>query len=225
MRPPVWLHLHFLGLLSLTHSIIPVARCRDAKCRSYLLYELYGATVCLFDKIGTFYFDIAVSVTYNLIDSPKQFHQMAKKKASNRYGFTPETKAEALRLIREEKYTAKQAAEYAGCSLAAIQQWKAAAKSGKIKVAVNGAGAAEPAVKSVKKARKTKRRRKGTTKKTVAVASAVKPVITFDEFVQSYWSKCDGASDILRLPADIMPKAVQYVNGVLRYAYNRFNGQ
>jgi len=154
---------------------------------------------------------------------------MAKKKA-NRYGFTPEIKAETLRLIRDENYTAKQAAQYAGCSINAINDWKAAAKVGKIKVAAkgtsNGAETAEPAVKTVKKAKKTKRRkRNGITRTTVATAPAEKPSITFDEFVQGYWSECDGANDVLRLPADIMPKAVQYVNDVLRYAYDKFCGE
>lgn len=154
---------------------------------------------------------------------------MAKKKASSRYGFTPEIKAEALRLILKDGYTAKQAAEYAGCSLAAIQQWKAAAKSGKTKAAAKKttteADTAETAVKSVRKVKKTKRRRKGVAKTAVATAPAVKPSITFDEFVQNYWSEYEGASDVLRLPADIMPKAVQYVNDVLRYAHEQFYGK
>jgi hypothetical protein len=156
---------------------------------------------------------------------------MAKKKNANRYGFTPEIKAETLRLIRDESYTAKQAADFAGCSLNAIQNWKAAANAGKIKVAVkgtsNGAESAEPAVKPVKKAKKTKRgRRKGVKKTTVAtIAPTVKPIITFDEFVQGYWSEYPEAMDIMRLPPDITPKAVQYVNDVLRYAYDRFSGQ
>ena len=154
---------------------------------------------------------------------------MAKKKSSVRNSFTSEVKAEALRLIHEEGYTAKQAAEYAGCSLAAIQQWKAAAKSGKIKVAVKETvtevEVAEPIAKPVKKAKKTKRRRrKGATKTTVATVPAGKPTITFDEFVQGYWSKHKGAMDIVRLPVDIMPKAVQHVNDVLRYAYEQFCG-
>jgi transposase-like protein len=144
---------------------------------------------------------------------------MAKKK-TNRYGFTPEIKAETLRLIREEGYTQKQAAEFAGCSINAINDWKKAAKAGKIKVATNGAKTPEPAAKSVKKAKR--KRRKGIKAKTVGTAPAVKPSITFDEFVQDYWSEYKGAGDVLRLPADIMPKAVQYVNNVLRYAYDRF---
>ena len=44
----------------------------------------------------------------------------------------------------------------------------------------------------------------------------------FDEFVQDYWSECAEAADVLRLPPDIAPKAVQYVNNVLRYAYDQF---
>ena len=128
-------------------------------------------------------------------------------------------------MIRDEKYTAKQAAEYAGCSLAAIQQWKAAAKAGKIKIAANGAKTAEPVVKSVKKSKKSKKRRKGTTKTTVVTAPVEKPIITFDEFVQDYWSECEGAADILRLPPDITPKAIEYVYNVLRYAYDRCCGE
>jgi hypothetical protein len=146
---------------------------------------------------------------------------MAKKKAS-RYGFTPEINAETLRLIREEGYTQKQAAEFAGCSINAINDWKKAA--GKIKVAVNGAGTAEPAAKSVKKSKK-RRRRKGTAKAAVGTMPSGKATITFDEFVQKYWSEYKGASDVLRLPPDMMPKAVQYVNNVLRYAYDRLGGE
>ena len=153
---------------------------------------------------------------------------MAKKKAS-RYGFTPEIKEETLRLIREDGYTAKQAAEYAGCSINAIQQWKAAAKSGKKTVAAketgNGADVVELAVKSVKKAKKSKRRRKGTKKTTVVATPAEQPSISFDEFVRGYWNECEGAGDVLRLPPDIMPQAVQYVNNVLRYAYDQFCGR
>jgi transposase-like protein len=146
-----------------------------------------------------------------------------KKKTVGRNGFSPEVKAEALQMIRDG-YTQQQAADHVGCSTFSIQQWKKAeAKSGKSKVTVNetvnGADTAEPAVKSVKKSKK-RRRRKGTTKATIA-APVGKPTITFDEFVQDYWKEYKGASDALRLPADMMPKAVQYVNDVLRYAYDR----
>jgi transposase-like protein len=148
---------------------------------------------------------------------------MAKKKKTSRYGFTPEIKAETLRLIREEGYTQKQAAEFAGCSINAINDWKKAA--GKTKVAANGADTVEPAVKSVKKGKKTKRRRKGTTKAAVVATPVGKLSTTFDKFAQNYWSEHKGAMDIMRLPPDMMPKAVQYVNDVLQYAYGRLGGE
>jgi len=126
-----------------------------------------------------------------------------------------------------EGYTAKQAAEYAGCSTFSIQQWKAAAKSDKMKTAVKETAeeteVAEPTVKSVKKAKKAKRRRRnGKTKAVVVAVSVEKPSISFDEFVQDYWSEHPEAADVLRLPPDLMPKAVEYVNNVLRYTYDRF---
>jgi transposase-like protein len=154
---------------------------------------------------------------------------MAKKK-TGRNGFSQEVKAEALQMLRDG-YTQQQAADHVGCSTFSIQQWKKAeAKAGKTKVAVketvNGAGTAEPAVKSVKKGRKGKRRRKkGVAVSAVGTVPSGKTPITFDEFVQGYWKKCEGASDVLRLPPDIMPKAVQYVNDVLRYAYERLVGE
>jgi transposase-like protein len=151
---------------------------------------------------------------------------MAKKKKTVKKSFTQEVKAETLRLIREDGYTLKQAAEYAGCSLAAIQQWKAAAKAGKIKIAANETvDEAETAEPAVKKAKKSKRRRKGAKTPTTVTAVAVKPTVMFDEFVQGFWSEYPEAMDIMRLPADITPKAVQYVNDVLRYAYDQFCGE
>ena len=147
---------------------------------------------------------------------------MAKKKAVKK-SFTPEAKAEALRLI-SEGHTRKEVAAQIGCSTAAIQLWKVEAKSGKIKAAAKSAESVKPAAKSVKKAKKTKRRRKGVRKTTVATTPAAKPLITFDEFVQGYWSGCKGAMDIMRLPPDVTPKAIQYIHEVLRYAYNRFSG-
>ena len=121
-----------------------------------------------------------------------------------------------------EGYTAKQAAEYAGCSTFSIQQWKAAAKSGKMKTAVKETVEEEVAEPAVKKAKKAKRRRRnGKTKPVVATVSTEKPSISFDEFVQDYWSEHPEAADVLRLPPDLMPKAVEYVNNVLRYTYDR----
>jgi hypothetical protein len=64
-----------------------------------------------------------------------------------------------------------------------------------------------------------------TTKIAVVAAPAGKPSITFDEFVHGYWKEYKEASDVLRLPPDMMAKAVQYVNDVLRYAYGRLGGE
>ena len=107
---------------------------------------------------------------------------MAPKKKSTRQSFAPETKAEAMRLIFEEKYTAKRAAEAIGCSTFSIQQWKAAAKkngNGKakaVKKTVEDTESAEPTVKAVKKVKKTKKagkKSKKVAKKAAQVASAV----------------------------------------------------
>jgi len=137
---------------------------------------------------------------------------MATKKTTfARKSYSPEAKAEALRLIFEDGYTVKQVAEQMGCSVNSIQNWKTAA----------------PAVKSAKKGRKgkKKRRRKSVTMTVAGATPAKKPLVSFDEFVQGYWSECAGAMDIMRLPPDITPQAVEHINNVLRYAYNRLGGE
>ena len=152
---------------------------------------------------------------------------MAPKKKATKKSFTPEIRAEAMRLIFEEKYTAKRAAEAIGCSTFSIQQWKAAAKKNGKKPATKAVAdteSAEPTVKKVKKTKKASKKGKKVAKKTAQVVSAGKPLISFDEFAQGYWSECEGAADVLCLPPDIAPKAVEYVNNVLRYAY-RLNHQ
>ena len=159
---------------------------------------------------------------------------MAPKKKATKKSFTPEIRAEAMRLIFEENYTAKRAAETIGCSTFSIQQWKAAAKkNGKAKVAkktVEDTSSVEPTVKKVKKTKKASKKGKKVAKKaakvvSVDVAAANIPAISFDEFAQGYWSECEGAADVLCLPPDIAPKAVEYVNNVLRYAYSQFAGK
>ena len=119
-------------------------------------------------------------------------------KATVKKVFTPEIKAETLRLIAEENYTLQQAADHAGCSVASIQSWKAGTPSGKKRK------------KSSKKLHKSKH----------AVKASAHSHDSFEEFVQEYWRKHKDAGDVLQLPPDIAPKAVQYVNNVLRYAYD-----
>ena len=158
---------------------------------------------------------------------------MARKKKATKHSFTPEIKAEAMRLIFEEHYTSKQAAESIGCSVNAIQKWKVAAKSGKVKkakAAAEEAETTEPTVKSARKAKKTRKTRKGkrgrVAKKTVAVSSAAhQPAVTFDEFAHDYWKECAEAMEVMQLPPSLMPKAIEHINNVLRYAYDQFYGQ
>jgi len=125
-------------------------------------------------------------------------------KESGRKTYSPETKAEAIRLLFEEGYTIDQTAAQIGCSINSIQKWKAAAKAGR----------------KIKKVRR-RRRRRGV----AAPAVTGQPPFTFEEFVQNYWSEHTDAADVLRLPPDLAPKAVQYVNNVLRYAYEQLCGQ
>jgi len=134
-----------------------------------------------------------------------------KKQATAKKSFSSEAKTEAVQLITQEGYTLKQAAEKMGCSVASLQNWKKAAD----------AGGGKTSVKATKK-RKARKKGKKTAKKAVIMAPVQKSSITFDEFAQNYWSEYSGAADVLRLPPDIAPKAVEYVNNVLRYAYDQF---
>ena len=159
---------------------------------------------------------------------------MAPKKKATKNSFSSETKAEAMRLIFEGGFTSQQAADHIGCSVNAISNWRAAAKKngkGKAKAAkkrVEGTESAEPTVKAVKKGKKTKKARKKVAKRASQVVSAgvaPAPAVSFDEFAQGYWSECKGAAAVLQLPPDLAPRAVEYVNNVLRFAYNQLNGQ
>jgi len=163
---------------------------------------------------------------------------MAPKKKATKNSFSSETKAEAMRLIFEGGFTSQQAADHIGCSVNAISNWRAAAKKngGKAKVAkktVEDTESAEPIVKAAKKVKKTKKagkKGKKVAKKAAKVVSAdVAPccasAVSFDEFVQGYWSECKGATAVLQLSPDLAPQAVEYVNNVLRYAYDQFCGE
>ena len=147
-----------------------------------------------------------------------------KKKASAKKFFSAEAKAKAVRLLAEEGNTLKKVAKKIGCSVASLQSWKKAAGAVSVETAVEEF--AEVTAKPTKKTKKVGRRGKKMVKKTAAKTAPVqKSSITFDEFVQDYWSECEGATDALRLSPDITPRAVEYVNNVLRYAYDKFGGQ
>ena len=121
-----------------------------------------------------------------------------------------------MQLIAEGTLTQKQIAKKIGCSVNAIQQWRAKFKES------DGSTPSAPR-KAVKRA-KGIRRGKKTARRRVETMSAAKPRTGFDEFVRNYWNKNSKAADVLLLPPEIAPQAVQYVNDVLRYAYDQLHG-
>jgi len=116
--------------------------------------------------------------------------------------FTADEKAEALRLLKDG-HTRKEVADQMGCSVASLQLWKRAT-GGKKK------GKKKKTAKSVKKAAK--------------VAGECNCecccCVSFEEFAHGYWSKAPHAGEVLKLPPDMMPEAVKYINNVLKYAHD-----
>jgi len=122
--------------------------------------------------------------------------------------FSAEAKAEALQLLKDGT-PQKEIAEQIGCSIASLQSWKQQAKGKK-----NG---------------KKKKAKSG--KKVAAVEATTECTceccncVPFDDFVHGYWSKSPKAGEVLKLPPDMMPEAVKYVNNVLKYAYDTLGKQ
>jgi len=119
--------------------------------------------------------------------------------------FSVEEKAEALRLLKEGQ-TQKEVAQQIGCSLTSLQSWKKAAGGQK-----NG------------KKKKAKSNKKVAAVEATAVCNCV-CCVSFEDFVHDYWTKYPKASEVLRLPPDMMPEAVKYINNVLKYAYGNLCG-
>ena len=121
--------------------------------------------------------------------------------------FSQEEKEKALQLLKDG-YTQKEVADQMGCSVASLQLWKKAT-GGKKK------GKKKKATKSAKKA-------------TAASASECQCgcdcecccCVPFEEFVHGYWTKYPKAGEVLKLPPDMMPEAVKYINNVLKYAHD-----
>ena len=122
--------------------------------------------------------------------------------------FSPEARAEALQLLKDG-LPQKEIAERIGCSIPSLQSWKKQAggkKSGKKKKAKSS-------------------------KKVAAVEADAEckcencSCVSFDEFVRAYWTKNPKANEVLKLPPDMMPEAVKYVNNVLKYAYDNLCGK
>ena len=140
-------------------------------------------------------------------------------KKATRKGFSAKTKEKAMRLIAEGTLTQKQVAAKIGCSINAIQQWKAKFNESD--------GSTPSAPKRAAKRAKGKKRGKKAARRTLrgkVAMTVVTPRTSFDEFVRDYWNNNASAADVLLLPPEIAPKAVQYVNDVLRYAYEQLHG-
>ena len=122
--------------------------------------------------------------------------------------FSPEARAEALQLLKAG-HSQQEVADQVGCSIASLQAWKRAARG--------------------KKSGKKKKAKSG--KKTTAVETETECTceccccIPFEDFVQGYWTKYPKAGEVLKLPPDMMPEAVKYINGVLKYAHSRLCGK
>jgi len=122
--------------------------------------------------------------------------------------FSVEEKAEALRLLKDG-HTLKEVAQQVGCSVASLQSWKKAT-GGK---------------------QKSKKKKAKSSKKVAAVEATTECdcesccCVSFEEFARGYWAEAPHAEKVLSLPPDIMPEAVQYINNVLKYAYDNLCGQ
>ena len=116
--------------------------------------------------------------------------------------FSPEERAKALQLLKEG-HPQKEVADQIGCSVASLQSWKKATKG-----------------------KRSGKKKKGKSSKKIAAADAECTCeccncIPFEDFVQTYWTKSSTANEVLKLPPDMMPEAVKYVNNVLKYAYDQ----
>ena len=110
--------------------------------------------------------------------------------------FSADARAEALQLLKDGLQQ-KEVAEQIGCSIASLQSWKQQAKG--------------------------KKKKAKSSKKVAAVEVAEEcnceccSCVPFEDFVHDYWTKCPKAGEVLKLPPDMMPEAVKYVNNVLKY--------
>ena len=116
--------------------------------------------------------------------------------------FSQEEKAKALQLLKDG-HTQKEVSEQMGCSIASLQLWKRATEGKK---------------KSKKK--KTAKLAKKTAKVAEECNCECCCCVSFEEFAHGYWSKAPHAGEVLKLPPDMMPEAVKYINNVLKYAHD-----
>jgi DNA-binding transcriptional regulator YiaG len=132
--------------------------------------------------------------------SETQQTDMAKRK---KITYPAKVRQEAIRLLTEEKLSAKKVAEQLGCSYNTVLTWHKNAfgtpptgePSASAKVPVIPPSNSQP-------------------KKAV-------PEIDFDSFVRSFWNEGTRAVDVLLLPPEIGPKVINYVNEALKYAFEK----
>ena len=117
--------------------------------------------------------------------------------------FSPEARAEALQLLQDGS-SQQEVADQIGCSIASLQAWKRLAK-GK---------------KSGKKKKTKSSKRVAAVETETECTSECCHCVPFEDFVHAYWTKYPKAGEVLKLPPDMMPEAVKYVNNVLKYAYD-----
>jgi len=120
--------------------------------------------------------------------------------------FSPEARAEALQLLKDG-IPQKEVADQIGCSIASLQSWKQQAKG-----------------------KKSGKKKAKSSKNVAADADAGCNCencncVSFEDFVRAYWSQCPKAGEVLKLPPDMMPEAVKYVNNVLKYAHDHLCGK
>ncbi|MCL2006001.1 MAG: transposase [Planctomycetaceae bacterium] len=129
---------------------------------------------------------------------------MPKKAKTGKRGFSAADKAEAMRLIYEEKWTAKDVALHFNCSANAVQNWKTQHKK------------AKPAVFEEFE------KDEYDAEQDMVPVKTVKPVphVSFDAFVRAYWK--ERAVDVLLMEHAVSAEVTKYVNEALRYAYDRF---
>jgi len=137
---------------------------------------------------------------------------------TGRKTFTRQEKEYAVNnLILKQGYTAKEAADAMGCSLASIQNWKASIKKkGAAAPTEKGETSAAPA-RRTKKA--SKRAAKRTKKAVRRVTSSGRP--SFAEFSQEYWDSCANEVAAGNMPPDAAFKAIPQINSALMFAYRK----
>jgi len=128
-----------------------------------------------------------------------------KKSKSTRKSFSDDVKAEALEMLKVA--TLKSTADFYGCSVAALQQWKAKYKSAK-----KGKTA-----RSVKKSRYVKKTRPVTG---AVSRTKIADTAAYERFVREYWQQSGKVDNgTFTISFDVFFAT----NEALRYAYEHFN--